>query len=505
MQIIKPSYEVISLLNGNEILEAIERAGRTAYKSEHKITDTSAEKFVRGLIKRGHESVIEHCGFSVRFICDRGVANEIVRHRLASYTQSSTRYCKSVDKTSLQVLNEQDIVELYEEGFTMLKISELSKGLFSESDVLNTLKKNKIKRRPNGSLGVTNEDYFNIIDTPEKAYLLGIIATDGCVRLSRTKGALTITQHKNAYWYLETMLREFIRPSIKPYKDKECYALCINSKKLVQDLIGKGIIPNKTYKSGKEEADLLWSAIPEEFKWDFLRGHLDGNGSYRFFRQANPAKTFSCNISWAGTEALLLKIQQYLVDNFNYHAKVVLVSGTSCLYRLAITKPDIGIQVTEKLYKNFRFPYTHPAKATRVFEVIEWNKQIAEWGDAKFKVIKPCYYFSNLTRQTWLWVEAMDRAELAYSKLIKLGAKPEEARSVLPLSLETELIMTANLREWRHFFKLRTAKQAHPQMRELTIPLLKEIQGIIPVIFDDILVDKVDVDNISLEEDIKHV
>jgi thymidylate synthase (FAD) len=72
--------------------------------------------------------------------------------------------------------------------------------------------------------------------------------------------------------------------------------------------------------------------------------------------------------------------------------------------------------------------------------------------------------------------------------LVKFGATPQEARSVLPNSLKTEVIMTANLREWRHFFRLRTSKAAHPQMREVTIPLLEELKTKIPVVFDNICV-----------------
>ena len=70
--------------------------------------------------------------------------------------------------------------------------------------------------------------------------------------------------------------------------------------------------------------------------------------------------------------------------------------------------------------------------------------------------------------------------------MIELGISQQIARDILPLSLKTELIMTANLREWRHFFKLRTSIFAHPQMRQITIPLLKELKERIPVIFDDI-------------------
>jgi len=76
-----------------EPLKAIERAGRTCYKSEDRITDDSAEKFVRMLLQREHYAMIEHASMSYLAICDRGVTHEIVRHRLYSFAQESTRYC----------------------------------------------------------------------------------------------------------------------------------------------------------------------------------------------------------------------------------------------------------------------------------------------------------------------------------------------------------------------------------------------------------------------------
>ena len=102
MKIIESSIEVLQCVDGGEMLKHIERCGRVAYKSEDKITEKSAEKFVAGIIERGHESVLEHASITVKFICDRGVSHELVRHRIASYTQESTRY---VDyKTGLTVI-----------------------------------------------------------------------------------------------------------------------------------------------------------------------------------------------------------------------------------------------------------------------------------------------------------------------------------------------------------------------------------------------------------------
>ncbi len=93
MKIIEPSVELLHAPDYHNLLSLVEQAGRTCYKSEGKITSGSAEKFVRNLLKRGHEAVIEHGNITLRITCDRGVSHEIVRHRLAAYCQESTRYC----------------------------------------------------------------------------------------------------------------------------------------------------------------------------------------------------------------------------------------------------------------------------------------------------------------------------------------------------------------------------------------------------------------------------
>lgn len=208
MRIIEPYFEIMDEVNGLEILKKIERFGRICYKSEDKITDGSAQVFLKNILKNGHESVVEHEKISVKIVCDRGVTHEIVRHRIASYSQESTRYCNySDDKFG----------------------SELT----------------------------------------------------------------------------------FIRP-------------------------------------------------------------------------------------------------------------------------------------------------------------IFWEKD---------------------TEKMHIWERSMQNIEDLYNKLIEMGAQPQEARSILPNSLKTEIIVTMNLREWRHFFKLRTSKRAHPQMRQIASQLLIELKEKIPVIFDDILIE----------------
>jgi len=216
MKIIKPSFNIEDLNHegaGEELIKRIEKAGRICYKSENKITKDSAKEFIKARIESGHESIIEHEKVTVRIICDRGVSHELVRHRIASYSQESTRYCN------------------------------YSKDMF--------------------------ENEITVID-PSDAF-----------------------NWKN---------------------------------------------------NGNRETDRLWC----------------------------------------------------------------------------------------------------------------------------------------------IWENSMKQAEANYFELLAYGATPQEARSVLPNSLKTEVIVTMNLRSWKNFFKLRTAAAAHPQMREIAIPMLAEFKKLIPVIFDDI-------------------
>jgi thymidylate synthase (FAD) len=226
MKLIRPYTEILTPINGKEILQTLEKVARTCYKSEDKITEDSAEKMIQMLISKGHEAMIEFFDIIVKFVCDRGVSHELVRHRIASFAQESTRYC----------------------------------------------------------------NYSN----------------------NKFKNTVTF------------------------------------------------IIPN-------------WLKLKE-------------------------------------------------------------------------------------------------GEFTNIEEILQSNNLKDD------NSLEERYIFSLL------------QCEKSYLYLIEKGWQPQQARSVLPNSLKTEINIKMNLREWRHFFKLRTPTAAHPQMRELTIPLLKEFQSKIPIIFDDITI-----------------
>lgn len=127
MIIINPSIEILTPLDGGAMLERLERAGRTCYKSENKIGPETAKSFVAGVIKSGHHSVIEHESISVKIICDRGVTHELVRHRLASFSQESTRYVnygKSGEITVIKPLFWDEGSKAYKRWYAATQLTE---------------------------------------------------------------------------------------------------------------------------------------------------------------------------------------------------------------------------------------------------------------------------------------------------------------------------------------------------------------------------------------------
>lgn len=99
--------------------------------------------------------------------------------------------------------------------------------------------------------------------------------------------------------------------------------------------------------------------------------------------------------------------------------------------------------------------------------------------------IKPCHIDEN-TELYNIWLDTMKFIEHQYMKMAELGCKPDQMRMVLPLSTKTEFCIKANLREWRHIFKMRCQKAAHPSVRQIMLQILNEFKKQIPVVFDDL-------------------
>lgn len=143
MKVVAPSYKILTPISdgGIEELKKIELIGRTCYRSEDKISEDgeTAKRFVSNLIKNGHEAMIEHSQLTVQFIVDRGVTHELVRHRLASYAQESTRYVKySLDKNGGEVTVVIPTMFLDEDGDSMF-ISDKKYTIDEIDEILNDI------------------------------------------------------------------------------------------------------------------------------------------------------------------------------------------------------------------------------------------------------------------------------------------------------------------------------------------------------------------------------
>jgi thymidylate synthase (FAD) len=132
---------------------------------------------------------------------------------------------------------------------------------------------------------------------------------------------------------------------------------------------------------------------------------------------------------------------------------------------------------------------THELVRHRLCSFSQESTRYANYAQDKFgreiTVIRPFFWSADDARYV-LWLSAMQSCEDAYLRLVDAGATAQEARSVLPNSLKTEIVTTANIREWRHIFKLRCDKAAHPQMRQVMLPLLAAFSRRIPLLYDDL-------------------
>lgn len=129
---------------------------------------------------------------------------------------------------------------------------------------------------------------------------------------------------------------------------------------------------------------------------------------------------------------------------------------------------------------------THELVRHRLAAYSQESTRYVNYGNEEMAFIRPVWWETSSEAQKAIFLDACQTAESHYNKLLACGWKPQHAREVLPNSLKTEIVVTANLRQWRHIFRLRTAKAAHPQMRELMCRCLREFQEQIPILFDNL-------------------
>ena len=411
--------------------------------------------------------------YTVHFIISRGIMDEFRTHVSLSHLAESTRYVSSCQKRNIREFNcdnIEDICAAYQQGFSMREIALYSS--MSEGTIKRRLIDNSIPIRGLNNKGNRVEDYFSIINTPEKAYLLGIIQTDGSVRTSNRNAALTITQHKDYAWYIKDMLLN-LSDYVGDTEDRNCRQLQVGSKQIVNDLINIGIVPNKTYTQSDEDINNLWNSIPEEYKGDFIRGLIDGDGNVSFFTQKGGVNE-SCNIGFVSVKEHLIDILiDYIYRKFNYKCGK---HKDGNVYKLSITDYNKSLEIGNFLYTNFQYPFGHPKKASAWIKRLNVDYPIANYKDDKFICIKPCWLKESSPLSIFMYIHALSNSEDSYINLRLGGCVPQQARDVLPLGVKSELISCGFEDAWKNFFYRRCANDAHPMAREIAIPLQKRFK-----------------------------
>lgn len=565
MKIIPASVEILDELDGDAILKKIELCGRVCYKSEERITEDSARKFVSDVIKRGHESVLEHVSFSVRFICDRGCcyddqtkvltddgwkffydlrsddvfytldennnvckteANRLIKQRYEGLLQhwKSTQIDAMVTPNHNMWLFDYDKRAANQRRWKFIRSEDATNGRYKFNKSANPIGKLPINTSyvvpevtiPRGFYSKVFPELF--MDSILFFELVGWWVTDGSISFG-TNGSgsrLAITQVKQ--FGRDRILYLLNSLGLDYYLDRN--DIRINCPQLLSWL-------NANFLRNGDVRKTYYCSVPRWFFTDlgyneldaFLQGVIGGNGSQHTGGPGFQIYTASYQFAEDLVELCLLlgkcaNIRDIKGATRTFPAGhttncmdtfvVSVVSTTEHLFdSKCANKEDVyydgyvycvELPVHHRLYvmrngKPFWCGNSHEIVRHRLASYSQESTRYCNYSKDGFgneiTVIKPCFMEIETASYEY-WRTSCIVSAHAYFKMVEEGCSPQEARSVLPNSLKTELIMTANLREWRHFFKLRTAASAHPQMREVACKLLEMVKIGIPVIWDDI-------------------
>lgn len=535
MKIVKPSVEILHI--NSKALELIEKAGRTCYKSEDKITSTSAGKFAKRRVQTGHESVIEHSMATVKFICDRGISHEIVRHRLASYCLSGDskilRYAQGRGHLTIKELyNRQQDGQLRGRNSLMLlrSMNEDNKIVpNSFKKVLYSGKKDMY--RVTTALGYsiktskdhifftpTGDTQLRNLNVGDEVFVNGIeLIKDIEWLASQRDMGISIQDIADKTGVSYSTVRKYIRffGLTKPLGNKpnnfNPWNKGLNEDDDFRVKIQADALRNNHHNNDFGNKNSCWKEDVENMTESGLRQRFtkypkivcECCGSAYNLENHHRDKDVT---NWRETNKITLCMDCHKTYHKGYNVKHVLPDEIVSVEYVGL-EDSYDIEMNEPFH-NFvadGFVVHNSQESTRYCDyedghvvfilpklLIGIENQFGDndvWDGGRIlrlsRVLRPDH-------PGIVWLRSMAMAENSYKKLRNKGWGPQWARSVLPNSLKTEIVMTANFREWRHFFRMRTSKAAHPQMREIAIPLLAEMKKRIPNIFDDMKVENND-------------
>lgn len=482
---------ITNYLDGDTPEELLAHAGRVCYRSRSR---GAPGAFLRARIREGHESIIEHgsATFEISGI-SRVCSHQLVRHRLASYSQESQRYCQygaleaDLEPEPLPLPEaegerrhchckftleqEQFITDQYMQGFSCERLAEaydvhpttIRTIIISSGRSMRTIQEAKTLH--------TNTAYFSEIDTPEKAYALGLIYADGNVAYRGGElSHASITQHADYRAWLRR-LGALWGGTVVGGGHEKSVRLTIPGKDAAEHLVKHGVVQAKS-------RVLTAPVLPGTLIPHFVRGYLDGDG-YIGARQPRITMT-------SGSRELL----EWILQQVRIVTDKGSMSSKDSVFRLTWAGSICVPAVLDWLYRDFDFRLSHPARLERA---IQWSEvardnyfeQVEGWA-SRFEVIVPPLIKQSPVAMSLL-VDAIETTAQGYANLRALGIRKEDARFLLPNATATRIVMSANLREWRHVIKLRTDPAAQWEIRELANRVLDILYQVAPSVFQDLV------------------
>ena len=280
------------------------------------------------------------------------------------------------------------IIDAYKYGFSLSHIKERCK--FSSATIFKYIKSAGFEIRHRVYNMDVDHDYFRNIDRPEKAYLLGLIQTDGCISDDQ-QNKIDITQKKSVSWYVKTIMSNICK-DVKSYKNSSCNKVGFSDKDLVDNLKSIGIIKNKTYNQTDEDVDRLWNYIPSEYLQDFIRGLIDGDGWISFFVQSRGVNESSEFGFCARNEHIVDLLNNWIFEKVGYTCKKYISNG---VWYTRIRDYKTVIKIGKILFEHFEYPCSHPEKAIKYIKRLNESYNIGSFGDELFTISTPVYLDLN--------------------------------------------------------------------------------------------------------------
>lgn len=528
MKFVEPSF---GILNVSGTIQDLEAVARTCYKSEDRIKEGSAETMVKNLIKNNHTAMLEFVDLTVRIVTDRGVANEIVRHRIASYAQE----CVSGNTIIKKGKNPLTIKDLYnrqenDNCYDKTHNKTISLRSINDDGIIIPNKFNKVFYKGAQEVyEVVSELGYRIKCTMNHRFLSGVeykylrdLSVGSCVTVNG-KPSISLIEIKD-------ILRLYEEVGMSPKEISEHYN--VGYRGIIKRLKSAGVFISRKNDKNKEKYNnnhtdnstkkmvlsildgykngrVVWNkGIKEDDsssvkkQTESLRNNHNNNGigdknsrwlgGPKTYEKARISKLDTSTCELCGNDNSL-EVHHKDKNIYNNNKENLIKVCCKCHNQLhhGWHIGVIGIQDKIKSITYVGIEDTYDIEMKGPYHnyvadgfIVHNSTRYVSYEDG-VEFIKPLF-IENGSLSELAFERVCEQSEKVYGALMLLGAKPQDARAVLPMCLKTELVMKTNVREWRHFFKLRCAKAAHPEMRRIAIPMLEAFKKRLPIVFDDL-------------------